>query len=177
MISNFKLLIVLLLTVSVSLLAQEKKESAFLSDFLKTYNGATGKVTQLAEAIPQGKYDWRPAEGIRSVQESILHIAQANYFFLTFLGAEAPEGIDLQNFDKSGGSKEEVIAKFNKSVENTTAFLGNIDESVFDEKVDFFGNEMTKRQIILTIGEHAAEHLGGLIAYARSNDVVPPWSK
>jgi hypothetical protein len=29
---------------------------------------------------------------------------------------------------------------------------------------------------ILTVG-HLHEHLGQLIAYARSNNVVPPWSK
>ncbi len=30
---------------------------------------------------------------------------------------------------------------------------------------------------LLTVMEHNGEHKGQLIAYARSNGVVPPWSK
>jgi hypothetical protein len=42
--------------------------------------------------------------------------------------------------------------------------------------VDFFGSKITKRALLLAIAEHAGEHLGQSIAYARMNGVVPPWS-
>ena len=38
------------------------------------------KFTGLAEAMPQDKYAYRPAEGVRSVSEVLLHISGANYF-------------------------------------------------------------------------------------------------
>ena len=36
---------------------------------------------------------------------------------------------------------------------------------------------MTKRNFMVTMIGHLHEHLGQSIAYARSNDVVPPWSE
>ena len=43
--------------------------------------------------------------------------------------------------------------------------------------VKLFGRGMTKQGALMLILEAQHEHLGQSIAYARSNDVVPPWSK
>jgi uncharacterized damage-inducible protein DinB len=32
-------------------------------------------ITSLAKAIPEDKFSWRPAEGVRSVSEVLMHIA------------------------------------------------------------------------------------------------------
>ena len=40
-----------------------------------------------------------------------------------------------------------------------------------------FGTETTARATWISTTTHLHEHLGQLIAYARSNKVVPPWSK
>jgi uncharacterized damage-inducible protein DinB len=37
--------------------------------------------------------------------------------------------------------------------------------------------EMTLRNFMISMLNHAHEHLGQFIAYARMNSVVPPWSK
>lgn len=46
-----------------------------------------------------------------------------------------------------------------------------------DDEVDLFGMKLNNMAIVLIIGGHANEHLGQLIAYARSNDIAPPWSR
>ena len=171
------LLLFFLLTICVSLMAQEKKESAFIGDFLKTYDASTDKVSKLAEAIPADKFSWRPAEGVRSVQEAILHVAGGNYFLGSFLGAKVPEGVDLMTFDKAEGTKEMVLAKLKAALDQTRGFISSMDANSLDEEVDFMGNEMTKRHVVLIIGDHIAEHLGQIIAYGRMNGVVPPWSR
>ena len=43
--------------------------------------------------------------------------------------------------------------------------------------VKLFGRDMTKQSALMLILEDQHEHLGQSIAYARSNGVVPPWSK
>jgi uncharacterized damage-inducible protein DinB len=43
--------------------------------------------------------------------------------------------------------------------------------------VKLFGRDMTKLGALMLILEDQHEHLGQSIAYARSNSVVPPWSK
>jgi hypothetical protein len=40
-----------------------------------------------------------------------------------------------------------------------------------------FGRDMTKQDAALMLLSDQHEHLGQSIAYARSNSVVPPWSK
>ena len=69
---------------------------------------ASGQVEALAEAIPEDKYDWSPAEGVRSVKDAILHVAGANYFFMTKLGFEAPEGVDMMSLGNTTGKNNVV---------------------------------------------------------------------
>jgi uncharacterized damage-inducible protein DinB len=45
------------------------------------------------------------------------------------------------------------------------------------EKVDLFGSSYTVQQLWVLTTTHLHEHLGQAIAYARSNGVVPPWSR
>ncbi|MDR8393941.1 DinB family protein [Aliifodinibius sp. S!AR15-10] len=157
--------------------AQNQQQSNVVEDFLNIYNMTSDKASQLADAIPADKFSWRPAEGIRSVQESVLHMAGANYFFSSMMGATIPEGIDPRSFEKTEMSKEEVISTLKKSVAFVQEAVTNMPEKEFDIKIDMFGNEVRKRQVMFLLGDHAAEHLGQLIAYARMNGVAPPWSQ
>jgi uncharacterized damage-inducible protein DinB len=157
--------------------AQEKKQPAFVEDFLKVYGAATEKATSLAEAIPAEKYDWRPAEGVRSIKESVVHIAGGNYFFASLLGTPVPEGINPRDLEKTVESKEKAISTLRESVAHMKGAIANMKEEAFNEEVEFFGNKMTRRQVTLVVGDHTAEHLGQLIAYARMNGIVPPWSQ
>ena len=56
------------------------------------------KFVGLAEAMPQGKYAWRPAEGVRSVSEVLLHVASANYGIPRTIGADSvPPQLEMEN--------------------------------------------------------------------------------
>ena len=170
-------ILVFLLVMLVSAIAQDKKQPAFVGDFLKIYGGTADKAASLAEAIPADKYNWRPAEGVRSVKESVLHIAGANYFFASLLGTAIPEGIKPRELEKTVDSKEKALSTLQASVAHVKSAIANVPEAAFSEEVEFFGNKMTKRQVMYVVGDHAAEHLGQLIAYARMNGVTPPWSQ
>ena len=55
--------------------------------------------------------------------------------------------------------------------------LGMADHDALMSRHDFFGNEMSGLQILVLTATHLHEHLGQQIAYARSNDITPPWSR
>lgn len=40
-----------------------------------------------------------------------------------------------------------------------------------------FGQDFTVQQLLILATTHLHEHLGQAIAYARSNGIVPPWSR
>ncbi|MGB5275154.1 MAG: DinB family protein [Flavobacteriaceae bacterium] len=135
-----------------------------------------GQITSLAEAFPADKYDWRPAEGIRSVGESLLHVAGGNYYIASKLGFAPPEDVDMMNIEKIQG-KENIIAALTKSFEFVKDKLGTVETSTLGNEVDLGFAKANVLSTMLIILEHSGEHKGQLIAYARSNDVVPPWSK
>lgn len=132
------------------------------------------RAVQLAKAIPQDAYGWRPMEGVRSVSESIMHMAAANYFFAGRLGTETPEGVDMSNMEKITDQAKCVLM-----LEKSVAHLEKAFEAVEDPsaKVDIFGREGTVEDMMQIAIGHVHEHFGQLIAYARSNQVAPPWSQ
>ena len=138
--------------------------------------GNQSQVVQLAEAFPEDKYDWRPAEGINSVGEALLHVAGANYFLASKMGFPPPAEIDIMALGKIKG-KENIIATLKASNEFILDKITMVKDDQLNEEVDFGFMKMNKLGGLLAIMEHNGEHKGQLIAYARSNDVVPPWSK
>jgi hypothetical protein len=50
----------------------------------------SNQLVALAEAIPAGKYAWRPAPGVRSTSEVFMHIAISNFVLLSATGPKMP---------------------------------------------------------------------------------------
>ena len=155
----------------------KKGGSLFTETFLKTYTAETDKLVSLAEAFSEEGFEWRPAEGIRSVREAVLHVAGANYFIGSRLGKEMPDGLNPRKFEEMYQSKDEAVAALKKSVAFVKSAVGSLDDEALAEPVKMFGQDFNKMGAALVVGGHAYEHLGQLIAYARSFGVVPPWSQ
>jgi len=150
--------------------------AGFKSDLLHEMDGVGQQVIELAKAVPQEKYAWRPAEGVRSIAEAYLHIAAGNYEILNFTAypaAGAPA--DLGKLESSTSDKVQVVAALEKSFQATRAAIERIPDAALDKPVKA-GAKMTLRAVLLEIPGHAHEHLGQEIAYARMNGVVPPWT-
>jgi len=135
-----------------------------------------GQIASLAAEFSEDQYDWRPAEGVRSVREVILHLASANYFIASGMGIAIPEDINMEAIEQITG-KEDVIAALNKSYEFIMDKIGHVPTSDFEKEVDLGFMKTSTLNAILIILDHSGEHKGQLIAYARTNGVVPPWSK
>ena len=136
-----------------------------------------GKVMELAGAIPESKWNWRPAKGVRSVGEVYLHIAGANMMFPGMVGATG--GMTMEQamaLDKSGKSKEETVKMLKDSYAFMEKSIAGMSDADLENTVEFFGNKMTKRAMLIVAVSHSHEHLGQSIAYARMNGVTPPWT-
>ncbi|MEM9000755.1 MAG: DinB family protein [Bacteroidota bacterium] len=135
-----------------------------------------GQVMSLAEAFSEEQYNWRPAEGVRSVGESLLHVAGGNYYLASKLGFAPPEDVDMMNIEKIEG-KANIVAALKKSNEFILEKIVMVETSKFNEEIDFGFGKFSRLSGLLILMEHNGEHKGQLIAYARSNGVVPPWSQ
>lgn len=143
-----------------------------------------GRVTQLADAMPQSAYEWRPADSVRSVGEVYLHIAAANYICVTVSGGTVPEETGfvmdfskMHDWDTQTTNKAAIIKKMNKSFDVLKERIAALTEEDLNREVEVFGMKMSIRNFIVSMIAHCHEHLGQSIAYARSNGVTPPWSK
>lgn len=145
-------------------------------EILAQFDDAATKLLQLAEAIPAEKYVWRPAAGVRSVSQVLMHVSGANPFILGMAGVPALPGFppDAEN---TVTDKAQVIEQLRRSSEYVRAAIRGMPDADLDKPATLFGRPSTKRNILLLTATHAHEHLGQLIAYARSNGVVPPWSR
>ncbi|MCH6257620.1 DinB family protein [Puniceicoccaceae bacterium K14] len=172
-------LVSLLLTSLAHSAEQEDnaKSSLFHETFLGNLKAANDKIIQLADEFSDEQYAWRPAEGIRSVGESMTHVAAANYFLGSMLGKEVPEGINPRAFEKTVVEKDEILATLKASIIFAREAIEGVSEEDLETTIKLFGKESPKLRAVLIIGAHANEHLGQLIAYARSIGVAPPWSK
>lgn len=143
------------------------------------------KMVDLAKAMPEGAMSWRPMPGVRSVRENFLHIAGENYLIPGFMGMAPPAatGISLTDFktadtfEKRDIKKDQVVADLQESFENLKKAMAADSAPKMGDKVNFFGQDQTRQQSWVGTVTHLHEHLGQAIAYARSNKVVPPWSK
>jgi len=135
------------------------KEAGTLSD----------KFTGLARVMA-GKYDWKPAEGVRSVGDVFNLIVTEN-------------GLLAATLTGAGGGRAPAVApdKLQEALKTSYANVQKAIEGLSDADlkapVKLFGREMTKEEAVRFLFADQHEHLGQSIAYARSNGVVPPWSK
>ena len=143
------------------------------------------KVVGLAREIPESKYDWRPGQGVRSVRLVLRHIASDNYLLpAAALGAtpDAATGIKGDDYktalayEERKSTKDSTIAELERSFAFLKQSVQNAPAGELGGNVTLFGQTFTRQQALILTATHLHEHLGQLIAYARSNGVTPPWS-
>ncbi len=134
-------------------------------------------LVSLAEAIPADKYSWRPASGVRSVSEVLVHITQGNFYLLSIAGPKMPHEMEAPDIEKTLVSKHEVIVALKRSLQAVKDAHAQLKPDDLGRKVHIQGKTVPVDGIYLRIICHDNEHLGQLIAYVRSDEVVPPWSK
>ena len=138
---------------------------------------AQGKLEQLAEAMPEGKYSWRPGKGVRSVGEVYMHVAAANLGIPTVCGVQAPAGFPgVEAYEKSLTKKADIEKALKDSFAHMEQAWVGFSDADLEKPVDLFGTKTTVRGAYLLLLSHCHEHLGQSIAYARMNGVVPPWT-
>ncbi len=143
------------------------------------YDGEWSHVSReliaLAEATPADKFSWRPAPGVRSTSEVYMHIAIANFYLLSVTGAKEPDlTVDAE---KTVTSKAQVIDWLKRSLAAVPAARAHLKPADFQRKVTIDNKTVTVDGMYLRIIVHTNEHEGQLIAYARMNGIVPPWSR
>jgi uncharacterized damage-inducible protein DinB len=184
-----------LLCLALASSAHSQSRAAWQDDLWREYDLYRGRLFELARSIPAEKYDWRPGEGARSIGEVILHVGLNNYMLLDLMGRAVPQdlysdvpaaaGRERQRalfqknmqFEKQLRDKQKIIEMAQRAFAAGAEPLRDTSAAGLDKPAMFGDRNTTMGGLQLRSVAHLHEHLGQLIAYARSVGVVPPWSQ
>jgi uncharacterized damage-inducible protein DinB len=153
--------------IVVFLMAAAANAQEFAQGWMGEFEHASKQIHQLLEATPEAKLAWRPAPGIRSTAEVYIHIIEGNYFLLR------QAGVAVKSPPKGQVVKADIVKWLTDSEDAVRAAYPKAD---MKKAVKFLGKDTTVEGVFLRLLVHSHEHMGQLIAYARSSGVVPPWS-
>ena len=160
------------LAVALMMQLAQAQSAGLQAAFAKDAGTLSDKFTGLARVMA-GKYDWKPGQGVRSVGDVFNLIIRENGMLAGVL-SDAP----------NTGAKPAPVTDPEKLQEALKASYVNLQKAItglsdndLQSPVKLFGRDMTKQGALMLILEDQHEHLGQSIAYARTNGVVPPWSK
>lgn len=166
-------------------LAAQELPAGLMGDLLRDVITVEEKVTALAREMPAEAWAWRPGEGVRSTGEVFQHIAADNWLLGGIAGKAPPEhtGIDptsyetAQAYERRSAARDEVIDQLTQSFAFLKEAMTATSDAQLESEVAMFGRPATRRRLWVLTTTHLHEHLGQLIAYARTNGVTPPWSR
>ena len=158
----------------------QNSASDLRAQYVADLEAMKSKFSDLAGAMEAGMYGWQPMEGVRTVSEVFMLIVAENYVIPNSWGAAPPAGMtpspamfrDLAKVT----DKAEVQKQLEDSFTHMIDAVSKISDAQMSEKIQMFGQERTVQAALFMITGDMHEHLGQAIAYARANEVVPPWT-
>jgi uncharacterized damage-inducible protein DinB len=167
------------------------KQETVSSAFLRGMKYQEYQIRSAAEAMPEEKYGYRPAEGkfknekpefgpaeVRTFAEQVKHVACANFAFAAELdGQKPPEACD-KGGPSPAKSKKELLIYLRDSFVAIRNSLNTLNaKNMFDPIEGPYAGPNTRLGLATVIVWHAADHYGQMTLYLRMNGIVPPASR
>ena len=142
------------------------------------WNDIGRKLIAMAEDFPEDKYDVKPAAGMQSFAQRLIHSAHANDFFTNTVRGEKPPAMDDPKREQFK-TKADVVAFVKESFSDGAAAIeAKGDHGMNDIVVDPFSNQQTRiGDFAYGFIEHSGEIYGQLTVYYRTSGMVPPESR
>lgn len=125
------------------------------------------KLLALAEEIPANKFDFKPAQDVRSIAGVLRHVAFWNHYVADSARDKNPDGAVNELPEKKFSTKAQMIDALQRSAADAAAAFREHEAGMTPELAE----------TLVTFIEHNCEHYGQLVVYARLNGIVPPASR
>ena len=166
-----------LVTIAILAFTTSEVPKTASSEFGEMYGpiwaNAQKQVLDIAEAMPEDKYIYRPSDVSRTFAEQMMHIGYASKYI-----AEAYlKGVQAEYSEASaeGKSKAEIVSYLKENLAACGEIFGELsDEELKQEITTFSGNTMPKQQLIMFIHDHLTNHKAKANLYIRMNGIEPP---
>src|SRR5215831_10175291 len=171
--------------------AEISKKETVASAFLRDMQYQEYEVRAAAEAMPEEKYGYRPAEGkfkndkpefgpaeVRTFAQQVKHVACSNFGFAAELDGQAPPAGCAMEGPSPAKTKKELLIYLRDSFAAIRKSLGAMDaKNMFDPIEGPYAGPNTRLGLAAVIVWHNADHYGQMALYLRENSIVPPASR
>ncbi len=152
------------------------QENDFIKEYLERLEKSKEYLILVAETMPEDKYEFKATPESMSFAENLMHISWAmDWHSQSLIGGRGARDWNTDTelkVDKK--TKQEMIDKIDETFNKTIEFISNFDINRLDERLDYFGADRTKRQILLLLADHITHHRGQMLVYMRLNGLKPP---
>jgi len=167
---------ILLFVSSFTAKAQSLTSEDIRQQLVKEWQRAKAYTIEYLNTMPADKYSFKAVDSIRSFSQQMLHLAQANLFFMSTGTDQTPPSFLKEDLEHSATaqSKDSVMYYVTTSYDYCIDALKNTDINKWGDKKKIFGMEETRFAIILKAFEHQTHHRGQTTIYIRLQGIRPP---
>jgi uncharacterized damage-inducible protein DinB len=167
------------LSLLFTLLALTFAGSSVFAQFTQTqqvaeWQRAKAYTKAYLDAMPADGYGFKPTPEIRSFAEQMLHLADANYFFIATASGK-PSPIGKVSAEKTiAPTKEATTKAVMDSYDFVISSLQGMTPDQMQETASMEGHTISKANIFGKAFEHQTHHRGQTTIYLRLKGVTPP---
>jgi uncharacterized damage-inducible protein DinB len=149
-------------------------QSGLLAPIKAQWDSGRALVTNMAEFIPEDKYDFKPTPEVRSFREQLSHLVGENYMFASMAAGE-PNPMPGDKV-KALQTKADIVKALRESYEYGDKVWAGMSEAKALESIKLMGADSTRLRALLFQIVDNMDHYGNLVVYVRLNGMVPPRS-
>ena len=143
-----------------------------VKELVATWQRAATDLIDVAEAMPEEKYAYKPTPEIATFRDQLVHVAGIAQRFI-----DSAKGTKSEpEHPHKAMTKAEVIGLLKQTLQTGQETLGSLTDAQLLEQVKFpFGDRMVTR-FTFWLGPlyQVRNHHGQLVVYLRMNGIVPP---
>lgn len=146
------------------------------AQLVKEWERAKAYTVSYLDAMPADKYSFKAVDSIRSFAQQMLHLCQANLFFISTATDQKPPMWGQSDLEHSATAqtKDSVMYYVTNSYDFSINSIRNSDVNKWGEKKKLMKFEETRFALLLKAFEHQTHHRGQATIYIRLQGIKPP---
>lgn len=168
--------VILLLLVATVTFGQAKSEpkTPFTRMYLPVWLEAREHCLDVANAMPEDLYSYKPTDVSKTFAEQMVHIAHT----VELLTQRYVQGMEVKSNtpDALKMSKKEIIKYLEDGFDYVTSVIYTIEQAQLDETCVMYhsGNTVSRAFAFFYVQDHMANHRAKSNLYIRMNNIQPP---
>jgi uncharacterized damage-inducible protein DinB len=156
-------------------------------DIAASFRVVRNNTLKIAEEIPEDKYSFRPAEGSRTIAQTLIHISNVHKFAVAIHRdnvLSTMEGFDFPAFigpmiasEQEPLTKAQIVARLTAAGEEFEGWVKTLPEDFLAQSVTMPPGgsppSRTRFDMLISVKEHEMHHRGQLMLVERMIGITP----